>query len=973
MIKGYVIDQQKCFFLIILCLFIFKSNGQSPYYYDLSEENGLPSSEVYQTVQDDFGFIWIGCDAGLFRYDGIRFKQYSYSKENGRSISELKFDFSGRLWCQNFSGQIFYIENDSLRLFKDFSKELRIYPQFAVDKDGNVWIATEKYLEKLDKKGKSLLRKTVLNSNKDSVSWYDITVNNKNEIYATSFQLGLCQVVEVDEMFSIRVLKEQNEANTRKILEAINLDLFYVEEVIAGKKYQVYKLENNRPQLFLTVESNFFVYKISVDSEGDYWLSTSKGVYPINRNLKKIDTNAVLLKGDKISSFFQDKENNIWLTSLQSGIHIIPTKYLFTTSHSNSPFQDNYISALVFGMDGEIIAGTYSGKIYSFNQRQKTEMPFNHSGTYRSVKKIVPYKNGYLISRGEFGFYSKDRAIEIPSLKNIRDFCVLKDTLFFITSHASGYFPLSTVLKSKDSLKLNYKVIQQKAGRSVTSDSIKNAIFFASNDGVFQYSFGKLNSVEYNKERISAGKLGFVHGKLWIASVNEGFYSFNYKTTTKEEGINHLLKGKRIKTFTIYKDVIWVATDVCLNKINIKSLSAEYYDLSDGLMSKEINDILITDEKVYLATNKGIINFLAKTSSVNKVKPKIKITEVKVNDSIIENNYLQFLKHFQKKLSIRFITTCFRARGNFSYKYRLLGLDSNWTITPATNNEVIFPSLPSGNFMFEVKAINEDGVESEKAATLQFIIKKPFWQMWWFYLLIGVLGILLTGIISLIIIKNIKRKSQTKNDLVTSQLTAIRAQMNPHFMYNTLNSIQDLILKSDIKNTNYYLSKFSTLMRKILEFSENENVLLEEEMEMLNSYLELEKLRFGNEFQFKIQVDQRIITSKTFFPSLIIQPFVENAIKHGLLHKKGEKNVIVTFTKISNGLRVEIHDNGVGRKRSAEIKSRGTIYYKSFATGAVQKRLELLNSSRPNPITFQTIDLHENEKPIGTKVILEIT
>ncbi len=933
----------------------------------------MPSSEVYQTVQDDFGFIWIGCDAGLFRYDGIRFKQYSYSKENGRSISELKFDFSGRLWCQNFTGQVFYVEGDSLRLFKDFSKELRIYPQFAVDKDGNVWIATEKYLEKLDKKGKSLSRKTVLNSNKDSVSWYDITVNNKNEVYATSFQLGLCQILKVNEAFSIRVLQEQNAANTRKIIETINSDLFYIEEVTAGKIYQIYKLENNKPQHFLTVESNFFVYKISADTDGEYWLSTSKGAYAINSISKKIDTNTVLLKGDKISSFFQDKEKNIWLTSLQSGIHIIPTKYLFTTTHSDFPFQDNFISALVFGINSEIIVGTYSGKIYSFNQKQKTEIPFNHSGTYRSVKKIVPYKSGYLISRGEFGFYSKNRVIEIPSLKNIRDFCVLKDTLFFITSHASGYFPLNMAMNSKAPLKLNYEVIQQKAGRSVTCDSTQNTIYFASNDGVFKYSHGKLSSVEFNKERISAGKLGFVKDKLWIASVNEGFYSFNNKTTTKEEGINHLLIGKRIKTFTIHNNIIWAATELCLNKISIKSLSAEYYDLSDGLMSKEINDILITDEKIYLATNKGIINFLAKTSSVNEVKPKIKIISVKVNDSLIKGNQLQILNYYEKKISIRFIATCFRARGNFSYKYRLLGLDSNWTIIPATNSEVIFPSLPSGNFTFEVKAINEDGFESEKTATLHFTIKKPFWQMWWFYLLIGVLGILLTGITSLIIIRNIKRKSQTKNDLVTSQLTAIRAQMNPHFMYNTLNSIQDLILKSDIKNTNYYLSKFSTLMRKILEFSENENVILEEEIEMLNSYLELEKLRFGNEFQFKIEVEQGINTSNTFLPSLIIQPFVENAIKHGLLHKKGEKNVTVTFTKKPNGLIATILDNGVGRKRSAEIKSRSTIYHKSFATSAVQKRLELLNSNYPNSISFQTIDLFDNQNPIGTKVVLEIT
>ncbi len=251
---------------------------------------------------------------------------------------------------------------------------------------------------------------------------------------------------------------------------------------------------------------------------------------------------------------------------------------------------------------------------------------------------------------------------------------------------------------------------------------------------------------------------------------------------------------------------------------------------------------------------------------------------------------------------------------------------------------------------------------------IPFRLKLSFYQNWWFFLLIGLAGVLLSLFIFILIIKNIKKKARIKNELVSSQLTAIRAQMNPHFMYNTLNSIQDLILKSDLKNTNYYLSKFSSLMRKVLEFSENEKIILNEEIEMLNDYLELEKLRFGNEFNYSISVAGKIDLHQTHVPSLIIQPFVENAIKHGLLHRKGEKKLALNFELINEQLIIVIEDNGVGRKRSAEIKSRNQLQHRSFATGAVQKRLSLLNNNGINLIKYNITDLVFNNDPAGTKV-----
>lgn len=958
------------FYLIILFVGLARfSTAQTPYYYTLGEENGLPTSEVYQVKQDKFGFIWIGCDAGLFRYDGIHFKQYSYAKENGKSISELRFDSNGQLWCQNFTGQIFKVKGDSLALFKDFSKQIRVYPQYCVDHDGNVWTATEKYLEKLSPNGASLLK---LNIKNDSVVWYDIEVNDRNEIFATSYQLGLCEIKKNGESYSIVNKGMSREARGRLYVEQLKTGLFLIEEITLGKKHRIHKYSNGKLNTFPDIVLEGFLYKLYEDFEGSLWLCTSNGAYKMNELTGDFMWSNPILKGDKISSFFQDREGNCWLTSLQNGIHIIPNKEMNVLNELNKTSKDKYVSSLTNYTQNELLAGTYSGGVYRvFKDTVLGEM-FKTGMPYRNVKKIIQYKNGYFISRGRFGYNLMNKEIEIPALKNIRDFCVLRDTIYYTTSHTTGFFPIVNNLNNKKDSYLQPVVIMQKAGRSVACDTVASRVFFASNDGVYQYSSNKLKPIDYGGDRISAEKLVFENDLLWIATVNNGFITYNGLQSKLEKNINSVLKGKQINTFKISNGVIWVATELCLNKIDIESGTAEYYDLSDGLMSRQINDIGFMSNDVYLATNTGIIHFKSNTSSANKVPPQVALSEVRVSNQCVDVFTKKTINYNSNKISFKFISACFRARGKFFYKYRLIGLDTNWTIIPATNNEVIYASLPAGEFSFEVKAVNEDGVESTKSEVFLFTIEKPFWQEVWFYVVIAASGALLVYLISLSVIKNIRRKAEIKNDLISSKLTAIRAQMNPHFMYNTLNSIQDLILQSDIKNTNYYLSKFSSLMRKILEFSEKEKVFLDEEVEMLNDYLELEKLRFGDKFKYAINFEKEVETTRLLVPPMIIQPFIENAIKHGLLHNKGDQKLDIKFRLDHSVLICEITDNGVGRKRSEEIKARNSKNHPSFATQAIDKHMYLLNSVKGKKYSLQIIDLYEAEMAIGTKVIISI-
>jgi LytS/YehU family sensor histidine kinase len=191
-------------------------------------------------------------------------------------------------------------------------------------------------------------------------------------------------------------------------------------------------------------------------------------------------------------------------------------------------------------------------------------------------------------------------------------------------------------------------------------------------------------------------------------------------------------------------------------------------------------------------------------------------------------------------------------------------------------------------------------------------------------------------------------------------------------MYNALNSIQALILNRDIENSNMYLSKFSNLMRKVLDASGKETINLHEEIEILQLYLDLEKLRFGDDLNFSIHINPEMDTYAIHLPAMLLQPYVENALKHGLLHKKGQKQLRISFAKKNQHLLCEITDNGVGRAKSDEIQRRRSKAHHSFATSANEKRLELLNTYGNMRYQVEIIDLYEGTEARGTTVRIEI-
>lgn len=279
-------------------------------------------------------------------------------------------------------------------------------------------------------------------------------------------------------------------------------------------------------------------------------------------------------------------------------------------------------------------------------------------------------------------------------------------------------------------------------------------------------------------------------------------------------------------------------------------------------------------------------------------------------------------------------------------------------------------SLYPGNYTIYFK-VNELLIPN---STVQFTILSPIWLRWWFVVLIGFFFYRVRLQVQIKQNQILSNKLQLVRNLHQSTLTAIRSQMNPHFFFNALNTIQAYIFSNNKKQASHYLSMFSKLTRNILEMSGKERIKISEEIDALKLYLQLEQMRFEDNFNYEIKVDSNFPTDMAYIMPMLIQPYVENAVKHGLLHVKGDKKLIVEFTQTDkNVLTVTIDDNGIGRTKSGQLQQQRAKGHTPFTAQANQKRLDILQYTQTAKVGITYIDKHNNKgKPTGTTVILNI-
>ncbi len=913
--------------------------AQYPHYFAYDNENGLPSNEVYSIIQDNKGFIWLGCDAGLFRFDGIRYSLFKSKSQNSKSIYNLTISESGIVYAINFQDQIFYIENDSL---KELHHSLRYILNIKTNNNELLYVNHSKGISVFDPKNQTWSLINNFNNDGD-LTTRSVSVNENNEVYFLS-QLGLVKLDKVK--LKIFQLTENNEKLASAFFSQCHNNEVYI---FSRENNLIYTfcndefVKNGSKTLNLALE-NRKVNGAKSLADGKLWITTYNGIISYD---KEKDEAKVFYPDISFSDIIIDKENNYWFSTLQSGLLRVPNLEFLVWNKSHPLIENEQLTRIV--SDGmNIYFSTITGNIGILNT-------FDHS-----IKTFNSINNSDIES---FDFERKTKRLYFHSKYQsyvLQDDKINKMPFTTVALKSILHCPPNYFLASSSGLYLwdNNKTlkISDTWSREIYFDNLNDSLWVATNKGIMIFTLKEnqwfcADTLFANTQIIS---IDYDEINKKVVSI-----SFDGKIYVGRKKVAELPEIFHVQRIKYHQRKIFIATS---NGVSIFDLSKETLTILNrisGLISDNIQDILIQNDNIWLATGKGLQR-IPLNYSIDPTLGKIFLKNEKLNSTL---NFGETLVLFPE-------SNAYASFGQYVYAYRVNKGD--WLTLPSSIEQIEIQNLPTGKFEIEIKIIDHLGRDSENIMIIDGKVNPPYWKTWWFITTLIIIVITVVILIVRKIISDIQQREKDKSELLNSQLKAIRSQMNPHFLFNTLNSIQDLILENDIKSTNYYLSKYSMLMRQILSFSEEEKILISEEIEMLENYLELEKLRYGEEFKYIITIDNSIDKKRTFIPSMIVQPFVENAIKHGLLHKIGEKNLSISFYDENAILKILVVDDGIGRRNAQSIKIRNPIAHKSFSTRAVQKRIDLLNKSGNFQIKLNILDNFPNEKNLGTKVEISI-
>jgi len=487
---------------------------------------------------------------------------------------------------------------------------------------------------------------------------------------------------------------------------------------------------------------------------------------------------------------------------------------------------------------------------------------------------------------------------------------------------------------------------------------------------------------------------------LWVGtdcglfSLNRAQQTVDARFTERDGLPNNVIYGILIDE----KGGLWLSSNKGITRFSPGRQILKNYTATDGLQSDEFNTNAVfqhADGTFFFGGVKGVTYFKPDELVPNRFLAPVRLTGLKVVDSLyVPNRTGITLMPDQNFIDFTFVAFNYSSTEKNTYRYRLDGINTDW-VRAGTRNFASYTNLPAGTYVFRVKGSNDDGVENPQEASIQIEITPVVYQTLWFRSLLALAGfsLLFIGYRSYTSFQIVRTKlaieesiSQQKvaelkeasarfqQRIAQTEMTALRSQMNPHFIFNCLNSIQFFTAQNDSKKASDYLSKFSRLIRLVLENSKSERVTLENELETLRLYIEMEAMRFPQKLHYTIQVDPLIDTDSIEIPPLLLQPFVENAIWHGLMHQEEGGTVTIAVQQLEeNQLYVEITDNGIGRQRAAELKSKSATKHKSFGMKMTAERIELINQLYHTQTQVTIIDLVDAQgQATGTKIVVEI-
>lgn len=898
-------------------------------YINYTEKDGLASNLVYRITQDHEGFIWFITDKGISKFDGTTFK--NFTRKEGLPVNLVirsRITHDNRFWYFSRSNEFGFIENDSVHHFKS-DDGISMRPDQGINQSGNdiSFLGDKRNYHFSDTIWKAS------NENKDKFNLLNSDIlYNKDENTAHLEDSSGKRIYKFEDSPEIRQSYQLNDSLfvilTKKKYELVNL---YTKRIISGK------LKSSTDPIYGSLDFHWVNDRLQ--------LVAGRDLYNFDENLEFTFLQSC---PDQLKATFSfiDKDGFTWCATTGNGVYKLPKEF----NKMEAFFNGKSISK-ISKVKNEIYVGVKKEGVYRLNSNT-SKLWVKELGLLYNINEIndtIFYSFGsHFVAEG------KER---VKTVKNEDDYYAAGMLKYKGDYYAEG---CSMVFQLSDDLSLIERIEKDQYYQGL----------FKSNDSLFSFNYNtmlyyndlKKKFLPYKKQQLGGKLLSHetINNTTYIGTEGDGVYSFFLGK------LNKLVEDDLMVVHSIgieNENSIWAVSEGTLlhyYRTETNEFLVKQFKYLNGYPTNNLTQVFFDDQKLYLGSRNGLI-IIDKKNIIETYDFNVYIKDVRLNGKKQAKDSLEYIYASDSNLKVNFWYMNYFDPENTTYAYRLEPFQTNWTTT--ASGEVNLFDLEPDSYTLQLK-VNHN--ETNKILSLPINVIPRWWQTSLFFLIAFLfIGALVAYSIWRLIkyeqakkLKNLIREKQ----LAQIQLKALRSQMNPHFVFNSLAAIQYYINENDFQASERYLVKFSRLIRTFFELSKETEITIENEVALLVNYLDVEKLRFRDKFDYVIDIDPSLDKWKSKIPTMLLQPIVENAINHGVFNKEEKGHIAIKFKKLAQDqLNVSISDDGVGFKNTKQLETMS----RTKSSNVLRDRLYYLNKSRFWRIEYKTEEAFPDRADTG--------
>lgn len=1000
----------------------------------LTTKEGLSNNAAAWITQDRDGFIWVGTSDGLNRLDGYRIKSFYHRAADSNSlvanqVAEMQGDAGGNLWIGTYGGISYYnkLQNsftnfkhktaDSASLSSDWCQAMYFDPLthqlWACVRHAIYCFGEDLHYQRIDM---DLERFPAVN--KQALTYFKLYEDHEHQLWACC------------EKFLIRI-----DRRSKKVLQMFQTNGPFIRCILEVSPGNFWLGTFNSGLLHLNTATGVFD-KVPLPPEDFHidnlceWKDTDhRKWWVIGANTGLILMDPVSLKyttltpdptddysisPGEITCLFTDKTGILWIGTESGVSYVEPSKQLIaswalgpTTLPKKYNTTINFAYSFFAAAEG-YYAGHWAGDgLFHYDRAGKlTGLSKNLHGDKPgliNVFAIHPLKNGHLLLSTETGIVeydpkkekwigeTTDPATPSPGFRTMQQY---DDSTWYIRTRNNGPAGIYVYNSNRKKWVAHYAYKENCADclpSAIHSLLItRNKTVFAAPEKKYLYVLDKpsgkflpLFTSPQQMARLPSDIFECLaegpDGNLWVGTPN-GLFELNpaAREMVADYSTHALIGGLEIENLCFDDDAnLWMNTRRGMFCLDSRTKQVFNFNTGDGLPSNSFPGFLYRgdDGHMYAGSLGYIIKFDPRHLLHQKITGEIKLSGITVmeNSHPVIGNATEktiTLEPWQKIFSVDYSVLNYDNPAGNRYFYRIDGLMKEWRENE--NGHLQFNNFSPGDYILHMKGGDKYGNTFPGEDSVVIHIKPYWWRSKWFYALLISLLALGLGLLISRRIGNIRRESSFRTKIAEAELMALRTQMNPHFIFNCMNIIDGLIVSNRKEDAQAFLQKFSKLIRLVLENSQHQQVLVQQDLDALKLYIELEAIRFNHHFQYEFDIDEDLVDENYKIPPLILQPYVENAIVHGLRNKEGgEGKLTVRLKKVEGYLIAEIEDNGIGRKKAALLEQENQMNHQQLGMKVTAQRIDLLRQINANKVNIVVSNLSQEAEP-GTKVTITL-